>query len=118
MKLISNIGSENQQAMTVIRENGKKFNLSLFYSSQQAGWFLTLEDAELGKTIKNIRIVTSGNLLHQWRNILKYGISCAVDDNQEPFFQNDFSSGRANLYVLTRSEVEAYTEGLNGQVST
>lgn len=117
MKLISNIGNENQQIMTVIRENGKDFDLSLFYSAQQTGWFMSITDNALGKTINNLRIVTSDNLLHQWRNVLQYGIACIVENNDEPFFQDDFSSGRAELYVLTRAEVEAYTEVLSGQTT-
>ncbi len=115
MRQITSLTKSNSQALTFSMQDGREFDLLLSYRPFQIGWFLSITHE--GKTINNIRITTTGNLLYAWRNIFQFGISCVVDGNQEPLFQDDFFSGRAKLYVLDRDETEDYSRLISGQIS-
>ena len=112
---IPNIGNENNQIMTVIRDNGKKFDMTLVFKPRVQGWFMSISSE--GRVINNIRVVNSGNILHQFRNLLGFGISCTVDDGREPMFQDDFYTRRALLYYLNETDVQEYSEIVSGQIS-
>ena len=116
MRLISSIGEENNQKMTLLLPDGKRFDLIMMYNFHQLGWFASIIYSD--KTINNIRVSTSGNFLHQWRNILPFGLACIVEANQEPTLQKDFSSGRAKMYTLGLLEVAAYSRLVSGQTTT
>lgn len=117
MKQITIIGNDNQQVFRIsIPETKKYIDVLLIYSAQQQGWFITLEYESF--IVRNLRVVTSENFLHQFRNIIPFGLSCVVEGNEEPMLKDDFSSKRAILYLLTSSEVLAFTEVLSGQAST
>ena len=110
------IGSENNQVMRfVLNENRKKIDVILRYKEQVQGWFISFTYENF--SINNHRIVTGGNFLHQFRNILPFGMLCEVEGEQEPMLVEDFSSNRASLYVLTGAEVQAYSEVVSGQTT-
>jgi hypothetical protein len=116
MKKISIIGSENNQVMKfIIPENGRYINVLLLFKEQQQGWFLSFDYQDF--SVKNLRVVTSGNFLHQFKNLIPFGLSCEVDANQEPMLSDDFKSGRARLFLLSADEVIAFSEVLSGQAS-
>ena len=110
------IGSENNQVMRfVLNENRKKIDVILRYKEQVQGWFISFTYENF--TVNNHRMVTSGNFLHQFRNVLPFGMLCEVEGNQEAMLPEDFSSGRASLYVLTREEVQSFSEVISGQTT-
>ena len=115
MKQITAIGNENDQKMKIVMSDGTEFDLVIQYKAQQTGWLISL--THNGKTISNIRVTTSGNFLYQWRNIFPFGLACTVDGDQEPLLQQDFFSGRAKMYVLTREEVINYAKVISGEIS-
>lgn len=115
MKLITLIGDENNQKMKIGIGDGTYFEMILIYKTQQIGWFASITYG--AKTINNIRIVTSGNMLHQWKNIFPFGLAVTVEGDQEPTLLQDFKSGRAKIYVLTRDEVSNYSEVVSGQAT-
>lgn len=92
--------------------DGTQINISLYYSPQQYGWFVT--DLTYGSfEIQGLRITVSPNMLHQFRNQLPFGIACFITTaNREPTQQQDFSSELFQLFVLDATEVEQYTEFL------
>lgn len=116
MKTISIIGKDLSQVFRIsIPETKKYIDVLLNYSAQQQGWFISLEYETF--KVNNLRIVTSGNFLHQFKNIIPFGMSCIVEENNEPMLQEDFSSKRAKLYLLNQSEVKAFSEVLSGQAT-
>lgn len=115
MELINNIGNEEKQIQRVIMADNRFIDLTLEYKDQQQGWFASI--TYLTYTINNIRIVTSGNMLYQWRNIFQFGMSCVVEQGQEPTFQEDFLSGRAKLYILDRADTLNYSRVISGEIS-
>lgn len=115
MQIIQQITSDAKQKQTFVLPDGTTFDLELSYKTQQIGWFIT-KLTYLDFTLENMRICTSPNILHQFRNQLPFGIGCFVTDNDEPTQQQDFSSGRASLLLLTQEEVLEFYEVVSGQI--
>lgn len=104
MKLIKSITDDPKQEMTVTLDNGSKLNINLKYISSQQGWFISLS---YGTTliINDRRLAASPNILRAFRNVVDFGIACLTTDRQEPVFIDDFSNGRAKLYILNSDDV-------------
>lgn len=115
MYLIDGLTNDPKQIQTVILPNGKEATVAVEYKPMQTGWFLTLTYGAF--QLNNLRIVTNPNILHQFKNLLPFGIGCFVDANQEALLADDFASGRAKLYILDKSEVVIFDEVLSGQVT-
>lgn len=116
MFLIQQITSEAFQKQTLILPSGESFDLTINFKPMQYGWFIT-ELTYKGFKLNGVRICTSPNFIYQFKNQIPFGLACFTDDFSEPQLKQDFSSGRAKLYVLTQEEVNLYTELLSGQVS-
>lgn len=114
MYRVQGITAFPKQKQTVILPNGNKAQLYLEYSDQQLGWFLDLTYGSF--QLKSKRIVNVPNILHQFSNILPFGIGCFQDDGQDPTLLQDFSSGRSKLYILDQSEVLEFERYLNGDL--
>jgi len=115
MFLINKITSDAKQNRVLLLADGKQVTFNIEYKPLQEGWFITklvYGDFELD----GARIVVSPNMLHQYRNLLPFGLCCQTNDGQEPTLQKSFSSGYANLYLLSAAEVVQFTEYLSGQV--
>ncbi len=113
MLLIKEITEDPRQKHTLILPDGSQFAMSLEFKPLQLGWFVT--NFTYGDfIINNFRIVTLPNMLRQWKNRLRFGLGCFTNDTSEPTQIQDFSSGRAKLYVLTAEEVDQYEEFLRG----
>lgn len=107
MYLIQRITTNPYQKQTLVLDNGVSLTLTLLYRPMQYGWFierLTYQDFELNC----VRITNNLNMLHQWRNLLPFGLGCISQSQREPTQQEDFSSSASKLYILTADEVEEY----------
>jgi hypothetical protein len=108
MKQITAISDDANQSMSVVLDTGAKVALTLEYKSNQKGWFLSMVyDTVL--TLNGYRITTSPNILRKFRNVIPFGIACLMTDKNEPIYKDDFSTGRASLYILNADDV-AYVE--------
>lgn len=116
MTKISVITSDVNQVFRLTISSGKYIDVTIRYVAQQTGWFISFDYGNF--SLSNFRIITSGNFLHQFRNLIPFGLSCVVENNQEPMLQKDFSSGRAIMYYLNSDEVAAYTKVISGQTTT
>lgn len=108
---IEQVTSDSLQQQTLILEDGSSLSLTIYFMPMQFGWFirnLTYGDF----VINNLRIVNTGNMLHQWKNKLPFGIACFSKENREPSQQEDFSSGNSELFILSESEVEDFEDFL------
>jgi len=104
MKQIQSITDDPKQKMTFILENGDKVIISLEFISGQKGWFLSLEYGSF--KVRNRRVVTSPNMLRAFKNILPFGIACITADKQEPIYKDDFSTGRAEMFILNETDID------------
>ena len=112
MNLIQRVTSNPLQTQTLILDDGSSVLFTIYFRPMQYGWFInTLSTTNL--TLNGMRIVNSPNMLNQWRNLINFGLACFSDGDREPMLQQDFSSGRSKLYILTAAEVQEYAEYLS-----
>lgn len=113
MNLVTGVTSDPYQQQQVILPDGSNFLLTMRFVPMQFGWFITeLTYTPNDFTLRGLRITASPNMLNQWRNLIPFGLGCFTQKNREPALQQDFSSGAAQLYVLTEAECLAYVEAL------
>lgn len=74
------------------------------YNSTRQGWFLDLVSENF--KIYGIRITTCSNILRQWKDKLGFGIGVACEQNGEPFFWEDFNTGRAKMFLLEPDDLD------------
>lgn len=110
MKLIEIISDAPKQEMELVTEDGTVFSLSLRYVDNQQGWFYSIESDIL--TVYNRRLVTSPNMLRAFRNVIPFGLACYVSGKREPILLDDFSTGKAKLYLLESSDVDEIETGV------
>lgn len=103
MKYINAISDDANQKMTVSMEDGSKAVLELTYKENQRGWFMSISWGSF--SIKNMRLVTSPNILRKFRNFLTFGICITTTDMLEPINIDDFSTGRASMYTLNAADI-------------
>ena len=104
MKLIDSLTSDANQVIRVALDDGSKIDLSLSYLQNQSGWFYSIKYGSI-LTINNKRLVNSPNMLRQFKNFLPFGLACLVTDGFEPVYIDDFTKGRALVYVLNATDV-------------
>lgn len=114
MKQITSLTSEYKQNLTISIDTGKILKLNFRYSETQSCWFyeFTYEGFRAGW----YTLVNSPNMLREFQNILPFGIGCSTIDGQDPYFINDFTSGRAKVYILTKDEVFQIGRDLYGKI--
>lgn len=117
MYQVQQITTDSTQNLNLLLPDGTAIQLTLNFKPMMLGWFIqaiSYTKGNISFALNNLRIVVSPNMLHQWRNIIPFGIACQSVANREPSLQQDFSSGNSNLYVLTPEEVEEFEELING----
>jgi len=101
---ITGITSDASQQFTIVGEAGENISMALYYLPGQIGWFY---DVSYGNfNVKGQRLVVSPNTLNQWSNIISFGLGCLSSDGDDPFYIDDFTSGRITLFLLNSSEIE------------
>jgi len=103
MKKISTLSSQPSQQLTFVLDNGNSFVLSLKYQPTQEQWIYNIETENF--SLKGARLVNSSNILHQYKNILDFGIACISQDEVDPFLDTDFTT-RTELFVMDKNDIE------------
>lgn len=114
MQQITNITSEPKQSLIVRLDNGETATLQLEFVESQMGWFFSVFYNDEGSTCH--RVTNCPNIIRECKNTLPFGIACTVEDGQEPYFIDDFSTGRATLYVLNADDVKYVESEIYGQI--
>ena len=116
MYLVQQITSAPLQKQTLILPDGSSTTITMAFYPQQYAWFIT---SLIYKTftLQGLQITTSPNMLNQFRNQITFGLGCTVAGNREPTQQQDFSSGAAQLWILSSAEVAQYARILAGALS-
>lgn len=116
MYQIQQVTNAPLQKQTLVLPDGSFLSLSTYFRSMQFGWFIKELSYPLTNRdfiLKEIRITNSPNMLHQWRNILPFGLGCFTSQEREPTQQDDFLSGACTLYILTAEEVATFASLLS-----
>lgn len=104
MKNITSITSSARQTMTLVLDNNESINFSIYFSPRMQSWFFDFTYKEL--TVNCSKVVLTPNALRQFRKIIPFGIGFSAESFVDPFQITDFSSGRVNMYLLNKEEVE------------
>lgn len=112
MTFINSITNSAKQTIGLVLNDSSKVTLNLEYISNQQGWFYSFTYGNF--TVNNRRMVTSPNLLREFRGIIPFGLACSTSDGYEPIFIDDFSSGRAAFYLLDADDVQTVEDDIIG----
>ena len=113
MYQIQNLNSNAGQKQKLFLPDGSFMTFSIVFKPMQFGWFI--RDLTYGDfNVKNVRVVTSPNILYQFKNVIPFGMACYAEQNREPMFAEDFESGKCNLFILSEEEVEELAEIYSG----
>lgn len=104
MNYVDIITENPSQVMSLVLDNGRNVNLKLRYSANQKGWFYDL--SYLDFNLYGRRVVTSPNMLRQFKNFIPFGLAALVTDGYEPVFVDDFQNKRGNIYTLNQDDVQ------------
>lgn len=108
MRVVTGIGTQGSQKLSLFDENNQSIVLELFYRPRVSGWYFNLNYQ--GFAVNGQKITTSLNFLRKYSNKLPFGIGCLSEDLSDPYFVDDFSSGRCRLTLLDQSEVNLIEE--------
>jgi len=111
MNIIQQVTSDPLQTRSVRIPNNNLFTFTMYFMPMQQSWFIT-NLTYLTFVLNGLRISNSPNILHQWRNILPFGLACFSTNDREPQLVDDFSNGLSNLYLLSQADCQAYEEFL------
>lgn len=116
MYQIQTLTDNSLQTQNLILADGSSLTLTIYFMPMQYSWFIN--NLTYGNFIlKGYKIVNSGNLLYQFKNLIPFGLACFSNASRDPSLQEDFSSGYSSLYILSSTEVAQYAEILSGQIS-
>lgn len=117
MTLIDNITSQpNQLQNLVLPDNTIITNFNMLYMDNNQGWFMSLVYGSF--VLNNYRVVVNPNILKAFIGVIPFGIGCDTVDGYEDLFINDFSSGRASLYLLDEDDIAEALASLNPGYNT
>ncbi len=103
MNLISGLTDNPTQTATLVLADGSRASLNLYFRPNQVGWFY---DLALGTfAVNGRRLVSSPNLLRQFRELIPFGIAVAGVANADPLRQEDLVDGTVSLYLLDGADV-------------
>lgn len=113
MQKITSITDDAKQRMTINLENNEgSFEFALYYLPTQYSWYYDFiyNDYESygNKVVLNI------NALRYLKKLIPFGIMFMSIGDVEPFKQDDFSSGRINMYVLNSDDVQYLESNIYG----
>lgn len=111
MQQITGLSAAPKQEFKVQIEGGDIAIFNFYFLQSQIGWFFDITYGNFKST--GLRLVNSLNVLNPYFNILRFGLMVEVPDGAEPYFLDDFISGRVNLYILSEGEVKQIEDSLN-----
>lgn len=104
MRQITGLSASPKQKFKIQIEGGDVAVFNFYFMQSQIGWFFDITYGDFKST--GLRLVNSPNVLDAYFNILRFGFMVNVPDGAEPYFVDDFITGRVNLYVLSEDEVK------------
>lgn len=110
----TSLSNEPKQKITMMLDDNNKVVFNFEYKPNCAGWFFGFQYGDIN--YQNIRLTTSYNILRAYRNYLPFGLRCDTTDDEEPMGIDDFASGYATVYLLTKEDVKAVEANYYGKM--
>lgn len=95
---------KENSVIEIINAKEETYTGYLNYNSTRQGWFLDLVSDNF--KLYGIRITSCPNILRQWKDKLGFGIEVYCEQKGEPFFWEDFNTGRAKIFLLEPSDLK------------
>jgi hypothetical protein len=106
MRRITEITDEyQQQHILPIEGTDVRAYLTLEYKPLHFCWNFTLTWGDF--EAYNEQVVSTQNLLRQYRNLVPFGIGILTKSGMDPMNLDDFFSGGASLYLMSKTEVDS-----------
>ncbi len=118
MNIVENITDSSPQTMNIVLPDGSTVTWALTYRPNQGGWFYDISWDGINPpwVCNGNRLVTSPNILRQYRGFINFGLTVTTVDNGEPIGQSDFVNGYATVLLLDETDIanieSAYYPGL------
>lgn len=112
MKLISNLSDEANQLTKVVLADGSVATFQFVYNAAVERWAFSVSHPDI--ECNGMVLCAGANVLRMFRNIIPFGLGCYSTDGADPFYIEDFASGRITLYVLDAPEVEFFETAVYG----
>lgn len=103
MILLKQITSKAYQNLSITTDEGFTFNFILKFLPTQNCWVCDIKYNDFEAT--NLFLNLNLNCIRRFKKLLPFGIMCLTDFRGDPQNIDDFSSGRAKLYILSAAEV-------------
>ena len=100
--------SPNQQ-YPITLPDGSVVTMNLYFWPQQNGWFYDLTwngKTPVWQSLGN-QLVSSPNILRQYRNNIPFGLTVSTVDGLDPTGQEDFVDGTCTILLLSVSDIAA-----------
>lgn len=115
MKRITTLTSAAKQQHTLVLDNNDTADFYLEYCPRMQSWYFNFTYGEI--TQNCIKVVLTPNALRHLRRLIPFGIAFLSESEVEPFSQDDFKTGRVQMFVLNQEDVaeieaEIYNEQL------
>lgn len=109
MTLINAITNQPVQSINIILPDTTVVPFQLQYMDLPQMWFFSLPTFN----INNMALVVNPNILRSFNRVLNFSLGLDTTDGYESLFINDFSNGRASLYLLDADDIAEVEARLN-----
>lgn len=103
MLYINKVTADAQQQLTLTGIAGVLIGMTLRFMPRPQRWIMGLTYNTT--SIQGEAVVTSANMIRQFKNNVPFGIACLRADGLDPYTINDFANQTANLYLLDAADV-------------
>lgn len=103
MYQLTSLNSEPKQEIPFLLSDNSRIIFYFEYKPNQLGWFFDF--TYNGQSYKNIRLTTNYNILECFKPYIPFGVCCDTPDGEEPYDIDDFSTGYAKVYILTKEDI-------------
>jgi hypothetical protein len=114
MQQISSISDLPNQQANIQLPDGSLANFTFYLKPRIQRWLFDLAHPVLNLTGRVL--TTHPNILRQWKNVINFGLAVIASDGADPFYIEDFLTGRITLYVLNSSEIVQIEEQVYGSI--
>ncbi len=112
MQRITNLSDEASQLTKVVLADGSVATFEFIYNSAVERWMFNVSHPDI--ECDGMILCAGANVLRMFRNTIPFGLGCYSTDGADPFYIEDFASGRITLYVLDAPEVGFFETSVYG----
>ena len=103
MRRIDNLTNDAKQQTNIVLDDGTVAQLRLTHLPAVQRWRLDVTAPKL--VVQGLNLCTNPSVLRPWRYTAGFGLACLTSDGVDPIYIDDFSNGRAALYLLSMDEL-------------